>query len=299
MSAPPKVLLLGANGQLGCALRERFANWRLTAADRTVADFARPELLRSLVREVEPALILNAAAYTAVDRAETESGLAETINHKAVRILGEEAERAGSLLMHYSTDYVFDGTKQGCWVETDSPNPLNVYGATKLAGEQALAEVCGRYVTLRTSWVYGARGHNFLRTMLRLGSERDVLCVVDDQEGAPTSVDALAGTTAAIVTQLQDTRGSEWRGIYHATCGGRASWCGFAQAILSRAAKQSGETWAPVRPILTSEYPTPARRPLNSVLSNAKLHERFDVALPQWEEALQAVMSNLDHLLGR
>ena len=294
MRAAPKVLLLGASGQLGTALRASFADYDVFAPDRAAADFLEPESLREVVRAARPHLILNAAAYTAVDRAESEREAAELVNHHAVRVLGEEAERAGAIVVHYSTDYVFDGAKADPWTETDAASPLNVYGASKLAGERALAAACSRHIILRTSWVYAATGSNFLRTMLRLGREREVLRVVDDQYGAPTSAAALASATRTVTDRVMGERPSDqWPGVYHASCGSRTSWCGFAQAILARAAVQDGQPVARVEAITSAEYPTAARRPRNSVLSNEELFRTFGVCLPSWEQALDAVFEEL------
>ena len=295
MSAHPRVLLLGAHGQVGTELRRTFADWSPTALDRSDADLSRPETLRAVMRAARPQVILNAAAYTAVDRAESEPDLADRVNHQSVRIVAEEAERLGALLVHYSTDYVFDGTKTEPWVETDPTAPLNVYGATKLAGERAIQNTCSKHLILRTSWVYSAHGHNFLRTMLRLGRERDVVRVVNDQWGAPTSAGALAEATGHVVARLSlenDWAAPEkWAGTYHATCGGRTSWCGFAQAIFARSRSMGKTGWATVDAISTDQHPTAARRPVNSVLSNERLAQKLGVQLPHWENALDLVIA--------
>ncbi len=292
-SVRPRVLLLGANGQVGFELASRFADMDLLALHRRAADLSRPESLREVVRAARPDVILNAAAYTAVDRAESEPELADRVNHLAPAVLAEEAERAGALLVHYSTDYVFDGTKTTPWLETDEPNPLNVYGATKLAGERAIAVRCPRHIILRTSWVYGPRGHNFLLTMLRLGRERDVLRVVDDQWGAPTSAGALADATRAVVDRVLAETASGWFGVYHATCAGETTWCGFARAIFTESARNGSRAWPVVEGIQTSEYPTPARRPRSSGLSNSKLFETFGLRFPVWQDALQIACNEL------
>ena len=293
---PRPVLLLGATGQVGTELRRVFADRRLLALDRKAADLSQPESLRAIVREAAPSILLNAAAYTAVDRAEAEPEVADAVNHRAVNVLAEEAERAGALLVHYSTDYVFDGTKASPWVETDGPAPLNVYGASKLAGECAVLAAGKRHLILRTSWIYGPHGHNFLRTMLRLGREREVLRIVDDQRGAPTSSAALAEATRAIVDRLEREdapTAEQWGGVYHASCGGEATWCGFAAAIFEKAARQEQRAgvWARLEPIASHEYPTPATRPRNSVLDCGKLRDRFGVQLPEWREALAEVFT--------
>ncbi len=291
-----RVLLLGANGQVGAELASRFADAELHAPDRARADLSEPESLRAAVRDLRPEIILNAAAYTAVDRAESEPALADRVNHLAPGVLAEEAERVGALLIHYSTDYVFDGTKTAPWVETDEPAPLSVYGATKLAGERFIVRNCSRHVILRTSWVYGRRGHNFLLTMLRLGREREVLRVVEDQRGAPTTAAALAEATRAIVEQVGSGHAGgpkQWAGIYHATCGGETTWAGFARAIFAEAAQREPRAWPRVEGIVSAEYPTPARRPRNSVLGNEKLLKTFAVRLPGWELALKATMEQV------
>jgi len=212
------------------------------------------------------------------------------INAEAPRILAEEALALGALLVHYSTDYVFNGEKQQPWIETDEPNPLNVYGASKLAGEQAIERVGGKYLIFRTSWVYGPHGKNFLLTMLRLAAERDSLSVVDDQIGAPTTSIELANATRTITEGVLAGRFGatpDWAGLYHMTCGGATSWFGFAQAIFDKA----GQTKKPLlTPQATKDYPTPARRPRNSVLSNQKLNHRFGVSLKSWQDALETVM---------
>lgn len=299
-----RVLLLGASGQLGRELATAFAHTGLVALDRSAADLSHPESLRAIVRSVQPQLILNAAAYTAVDRAEEEPELADLINHQSVRVLAEEAQRLDSLLVHYSTDYVFDGSGTVPWSETDATGPLNTYGRTKLAGEHAIAAACTRHLILRTSWVYSATGHNFLLTMLRLFRQRDHLRIVGDQWGAPTSAAALASASHQLVSRVLGpifdpvlnsghspiSADSTLYGLYHATCAGRTSWHGFAQAIQDRVrALDSSATLANLESIPSDAYPTPARRPLNSVLANTRLNS-LGIHLPPWEQALDAVM---------
>lgn len=248
------------------------------------------------MREAKPDIIINAAAYTAVDRAETERDLAMTINGQAPGILAEEAKHTGALLIHYSTDYVFDGSKTGPWLEDDRTNPLSVYGASKLAGEEAIRAVGGHYLIFRTSWVYAPEGKNFVLTMLRLGRERDSINVVDDQIGAPTTAAELARATHTIATGVQEGRfapEADWAGTYHMTCAGSVSWCGFARAIFERAPGLLGGKKPTVNPIKTSEYPTPAKRPLNSVLSNEKLQQKFGVSPANWESALEEVLASI------
>jgi dTDP-4-dehydrorhamnose reductase len=302
MSGRPRILIVGANGQVGHELRRAFAeSGEVVARDRSSVDLTDSGQIRAVVRETAPDIILNAAAYTAVDRAESERETAMAVNGDAPGILAEEAARLNALLVHYSTDYVFDGTKTEPWVETDAPNPLNVYGASKLAGERAIAQAGGRYLIFRTSWVYGPRGNNFLFTMLRLGKQRDQLNVVADQIGAPTTSLELADATHAAVSKiLEGSRPTNsWAGIYHLTCGGAVSWCGFAQAIFERSRGILDGRIPQVRPIPASAYPTAAQRPQNSVLSNEKLFEEFGVRLPDWKDALGAVMHQLDEKTPR
>jgi dTDP-4-dehydrorhamnose reductase len=285
-------------------LQRSFADaGEIISRDRDTVDLAAPGQVRAMVRDAAPDVILNAAAYTAVDRAESEPEAAMAVNALASGILVEEALRAGALLVHYSTDYVFDGSKASPWVETDKPNPLNVYGASKLAGEEAIQQVGGKYLIFRTSWVYGPHGQNFLLTMLRLGRERESLQIVDDQFGAPTSSIELADATRAIVSGVlagQFGAPSSWVGLYHMTCAGSVSWCGFARAIFARAdTLLHGKVSAvAVRPIASAEYVTPAKRPRNSLLSNEKLHTRFGAQLAPWEAALDTVFLRLAGTVG-
>lgn len=274
-----KVLLTGRTGQVGSALESVLAG-DLVATERSTLNLADSGAIRRVVREVKPDAIVNAAAYTAVDRAESERELAMAINAAAPGALAEEARRLGALLVHYSTDYVFDGEKREPYVEDDAPNPLNAYGASKLAGEQAILASGCRYLILRTSWVYGPRGGNFMLTILRAARERPELRVVDDQVGAPTSSLAIARATA----QLLRTPGAA--GLYHLSAAGKTSWCGFARAILERAAIAT-----PVVPIRSADYPSPARRPRNSLLDNSRLRSAFSLSLPSWEEGLAEVMA--------
>ena len=298
MSDGPRVLILGATGQLGLELQRSFAGTNpLVALGREGLDLGVPTQIREVLDRVRPDVILNAAAYTAVDRAESERELAFAINGRAPRLLAEEAARANALLVHYSTDYVFSNRKTEPWTEEDPPGPLNVYGASKLAGEEAIRQMGGRYLIFRTSWVYGPQGKNFLFTMLRLAHERHELTVVNDQVGAPTTSIELARATRTIVDGVlagHYGEASEWAGLYHMTCGGYTTWCGFAQAIFQRAgALLEGHT-PRVVPIPSRDYPTPARRPHNSVLSNARLNERFGVQLASWETALDEVIAEVE-----
>ncbi|HTV81916.1 MAG TPA: dTDP-4-dehydrorhamnose reductase [Acidobacteriaceae bacterium] len=293
----PRILLVGSGGQVGRELQRSFAGLgELVACDRQALDLTSENSVRAVVERTEPDVILNAAAYTAVDKAESEADLAHAINARAPQILAEEAARRGALLIHYSTDYVFDGSKTSPWTETDEPHPLNIYGASKLAGEEAIRRVGGRYLIFRTSWVYGPHGKNFLFTMLRLGRERERLIIVDDQRGAPTTSIAIADATRAIAEGVLAGRfgaTEDWAGLYHMTCGGVASWFEFGQAIFARAGRLLDGRLPQVAPIATADYPTPARRPLNSVLCCEKLARIFDVRLPDWEAALDTVLRQL------
>jgi dTDP-4-dehydrorhamnose reductase len=297
MSGLPRVLIVGNAGQVGVELQRSFAgSGEVVGVDRESVDLAQADQVRALVRCVEPEIILNAAAYTAVDRAESEPELAMAINAEAPRILAEEALSRNALLVHYSTDYVFDGSKQGEWTEQDTPAPLNAYGASKLAGEEAIRKVGGKVLIFRTSWVYGPHGSNFLLTMLRLARQRDSISVVGDQIGSPTTSIELARATHAIVSgEIAGRYGAtqEWAGLYHMTCSGSTSRYGFAQAIFARAEKLLDGKIPQLTQIASQDYLTPAVRPRNSVLSNAKLEQRFGVRLAPWETALDVVLQAL------
>jgi dTDP-4-dehydrorhamnose reductase len=292
-----KILVFGRVGQVGWELRHKLACLgKVTAIDYPEIDFSRPDSIRTTVRTAEPTVIINAAAYTAVDKAESDPDLAMAINGTALGVIAEEAKRLGSILVHYSTDYVFDGTKQDPYVETNAPNPINVYGKTKLAGDEAIQAVGGDYLILRTSWVYGARGSNFLLTMLRLAQERAELQIVDDQIGAPTSSECIAQATANLLAQLLAPagRGLDGRsGIYNLTSTGETTWFGFAKALLTKSSGTFGFTVPNLIPIKTSEFPRPAKRPANSRLSCDRLKQTFGVTLPPWEEALSLVLETL------
>ncbi|MGA8089562.1 MAG: dTDP-4-dehydrorhamnose reductase [Terracidiphilus sp.] len=295
MSIWPRVLITGADGQVGRALLTSFAgSAEVIGCNRASLDLANADQIRKKVRAVAPDIIVNAGAYTAVDHAESERDLSFAINGRAPGILAEEAQRASALLIHYSTDYVFNGSKKGPWVEDDATDPLSVYGASKLAGEEAIRNVGGRHLIFRTSWVYAPEGKNFVLTMLRLGRERDSLNVVDDQVGAPTTAGELARATHAIATGILEKKFGADRtlsGVYHMTCSGSVSWCGFARAIFKRAHKLLGDKTPKVNPIATSDYPTLAKRPHNSVLSNDKLQRTFNMRLAPWQSALDEVLA--------
>ncbi len=286
-----KILLTGKNGQLGWELERALAPLgELAAYDRAILDLAKPDQIAAAVRSVKPDIIVNAAAYTAVDKAESEAEAAFAVNAVAPGLLAEGAKRAGALLIHYSTDYVFDGTKEMPYVEEDPPNPLNVYGRSKLAGEQAISDVGGRYLILRTSWVYAARGKNFLLTIRRLLKKKDELRVVSDQIGAPTSAGALANATAQLLRRRNSMALDNARSIYHVTAAGHTSWHGFAVEI---ARLEGAPREIRLAPIASSEYPLPACRPRNSRLSNEKLFRSFGVALPSWQACLKACHAEL------
>ncbi|MBJ9591795.1 dTDP-4-dehydrorhamnose reductase [Burkholderia seminalis] len=289
----PTILVTGVNGQVGFELlRSLQGLGRVVACDRSMLDLSDLDRVRSVVRGLKPSIIVNPAAYTAVDKAETDVDAARRLNAEVPRAFAEEAARLGAALIHYSTDYVFDGTKDGAYVETDATNPQNVYGLTKLEGEQAIAATGCAHLILRTSWVYGRRGKNFLLTMLKLGSERPELRVVADQVGAPTWSKTIATATSHIVTQALAADDAGWwaqrSGVYHFTSAGATSWHGFAEAIFAHA---MGERAPKVLPIPASDYPVPAKRPSNSRLSHDKLTEAFGLRLPDWADALKLCLS--------
>lgn len=295
-----RILVTGATGQVGWELQRTLqALGELTALDRAALDLADPDSIRDRVRTVRPAVIVNAGAYTAVDKAESERDLAMRVNGVAPGVLAEEAKRLGALLIHYSTDYVFDGTKQDAYTEADATNPLSEYGKSKLAGEHAIMAEEGLHLIFRTSWVYSGRGKNFLLTVLRLASERDELRVVDDQIGAPTWCRTIAEATGLVIaTLLKDggrdrDRAGALSGIYHLTAAGHISWCGFARAILERTRNRRAKPTPPVHGITTAEYPLPARRPASSVLSNEKLARTFNLRCPSWDHALDLCLADL------
>lgn len=298
-----RILVTGANGQVGHELL-RALRGELVAATRhgtledgtpcAAIDLADLDGLPRALDRIAPDLIVNAAAYTAVDRAEDEPQLAQRVNGDAVGALGAWAARRGARVVHYSTDYVFDGAATRPYVETDAPDPVSVYGRSKLAGERALQASGARYLILRTAWVYAARGRNFLRTMLRLGGERDALRVVDDQVGAPTPARLIADVTADVVAAWCGDAGAARDGVYHLVATGQASWCGFARAIFARAQPAGLLARVPrVEAIATADYPTRAARPAWSVLDTAKLRAAFGVTLPEWQASLADVIGEL------
>lgn len=285
----PRILLLGAGGQLGKLLERRLQPQ--VALTRAELDLADAEAVRAAIRGAEPEILINAAAYTAVDRAEQEQEVAHKVNAVAPGVMAQEMAARNGWLIHYSTDYVFEGAGVQPWRETDPTGPLNVYGQSKLDGERAIAEAGGRHIILRTSWVYAAEGKNFLHTMLRLGKERSLLKIVDDQIGAPTSAEAITDATVAVLDRLAAGPGAELGGVYHLTCAGETSWCGFARAIFDRFAERQA---APeVVPIPTEAYPTPARRPHNSRMCCDKFTNTFGFRMPEWQQALDQVAKEL------
>ena len=291
-----KILLIGKDGQVGGELSSLLQPLgTLVAFGRNDLDLSREDRIREKIREVSPQVIVNAAAYTAVDKAEEESELALAVNGTAPAILAEEAKQLGAALVHYSTDYVFDGTKAGPYTEEDVPNPLGVYGRTKLAGDEAIQSAGLPYLIFRTAWVYGLKGKNFLRTIQRLAKERDELKIVDDQVGSPTWCRTIAQTTANVLTQVLPegspgdlSRLDDASGLYNLVCTGHTSWFGFARAILE-ASPASPNT--KLIPISTSEYPTPAARPKNSVLATEKLRSAFGITPPAWDITLKYCLS--------
>lgn len=283
-----KILLLGSNGQVGWELQRSLSPLGDVIAPLrddldlcgNLADLAG---LRTTVRKLAPQLVVNAAAYTAVDRAEADREAAQVINGEAVAVLAQEAQSMGAWMVHFSTDYVFDGSGDRPWAESDPPAPLNWYGASKLEGERRLQSCCTRHVLLRTSWVYAQRGNNFARTMLRLARERDELKVVADQFGAPTGAELIADVTAHVArAAMQDPA---LAGTYHLSAGGETSWHGYARHVLEVAGRAGATLRAgadQVRAITTADYPTPARRPLNSRLDCSRLKQTFGLHLPDW-----------------
>lgn len=286
-----KILLLGSNGQVGFELaRSLLPLGEVIALNRQQVDLTNLENLRATVQSIRPDVIVNAAAYTAVDKAEAERETAFLINAQALEVLAQEAKNLNALLIHYSTDYVFDGTKTTPYLENDATNPLNVYGESKLAGEQAIEKSGADYLIFRTTWVFAARGQNFVNSILRLAAEREELNIVADQIGAPTWARLIADTTAHCVRQACQERSANLfeSGIFNLTSSGETSWFGFAQKIVEVARAKNVEFKNRViSPIPTSKYPTPAKRPANSRLATEKLSQRFSVKMPPWEETLK------------
>ncbi|UCV17109.1 dTDP-4-dehydrorhamnose reductase [Quatrionicoccus australiensis] len=293
-----KLLLTGKNGQVGFELQRALAPLgEIVAVDMAECDLSNPDAIRRLVSETRPDIIINPAAYTAVDKAETDQDLAYAVNGMAPGVLGEEAKKLGALVIHYSTDYVFDGTKQGAYSENDAPNPQSIYGKSKLAGEQALLRSAADHFIFRTSWVFGAHGNNFAKTMLRLAVDRDTLNVVVDQFGAPTSAALLADITAHVIARYQrEGRAAQPFGIYHLVASSLTTWHDYAQTVV-RAAIAAGKPLklSPenIKAITTAEYPLPAPRPTNSHLDTCKLQETFGLILPPWQNGLNHVLQQI------
>ena len=293
--ADKTLLLFGANGQVGWELQRSLAPLgNVVALTHSDVDLANAEAIRAVIRAASPAAIVNAGAYTAVDKAESEQDMAYAINAAAPAVMAEEAQLAGIPLLHYSTDYAYDGTKPAPYVEGDAANPQSVYGASKLAGDAAIIASGARHVILRTTWVFAARGGNFLKTMLRLAKERDTLRVIDDQIGAPTSAELLADVTAQVLRGLLADRIAN--GVYHCTASGETSWHGYARFIVEEAGKLGAAlAVSPDRMIAipTEEYPLPAKRPKNSRLDCRKLEAAFDITLPHWQLHVRRTLKEL------
>lgn len=296
-----KILLIGSNGQVGYELQRSLACLgKLISLDRKQLDLSNCDNVRAKIAEIGPDVIVNAAAYTAVDKAESEQELALKINAESVGVMAVEAKRLNSLLIHYSTDYVFAGNRQHPWQENDALGPINHYGVSKLKGELAIQASGCNYLILRTSWVYGARGQNFLLTMMRLARDREALSVVADQIGAPTWSRHIADATAQIIAQYKSSNSQladYWlsrSGIYHLAASGDGSWYDFARAIFQSMAEQ-GENVAVLSKTITADYPTPAQRPLFSCLNTDKLANTFSIRLPDWRESLSLVMASFDN----
>jgi len=287
----PGILLIGKNGQVGWELCRTLAPaGNVLAVDYPEIDLTDADAARRLVLDSKPNVVVNAAAYTAVDKAESDSKTARLINGIAPGVLAEAAKQVGALLIHYSTDYIFDGSKETPYVETDSPNPLGVYGRTKLEGDEAIFAVDGNHLVFRLCWVYGARGQNFLLTMQRLARERETLRVVNDQIGCPTWSRLIAeATTMALQQVLRSREASAFKGTYHLATRGKTSWHGFASRIIN-SMPQAERRCTEVTPISTAEYPTPAKRPAYSVLGCEKLGSTFGIQLPDWENGLKLVL---------
>ena len=294
-----KILLLGKNGQIGWELQRSLAPLgEVIALDRHSQDFcgdlSNLQGLAATVQQLRPDVIVNAAAHTAVDRAESESDLAHTINALAPGILAQQASKLGAWLIHYSTDYVFDGSGSRPWVETDTPAPLSVYGRSKLEGERLIAEHCQRHLILRTSWVYAARGGNFAKTMLRLAQERERLTVIDDQFGAPTGAELLADVTAHAIRQLMHR--PQDAGLYHLAAKGEITWNGYAKHVIAQAQRTHHAIKIVANEIAgvpTSDFPTPARRPHNSRLDSTRLQHVFGLSLPDWQQGVDRMLAEI------
>ena len=292
-----KILLTGVNGQVGHALSTQLSDYNLVRLSRNELDLTSAESIRRVISEVKPDIIINPAAFTAVDKAELAPDLAYAINATAPQVMAEEAAKLGSVLIHFSTDYVFDGNKNTPYSENDPVNPVNVYGKTKLAGEEAIRRVGIPHLILRTSWVYGPHGKNFLKTILRLAVEKSDLGVVVDQIGAPTSSISIASALQQLLNKW-DTEKESQIGVYHFTNAGSTSWHGFACEIVKRYGAMHRQpalrvSCDHINALSTTDYPTRAMRPANSCLDNTKLKQTFNINLPSWQDGLQQVLQNL------
>ena len=296
---PLRVLLFGKGGQVGWELQRSLSPiGDVIALDFDshdhCGDFTNLQGLANTVRNIQPDIIINAAAYTAVDTAEIEPALARTINALAPGVLAEAAQRAGATIVHYSTDYVFDGSGKQAWLETDPTNPLSVYGKTKLEGEQLVAANCAKHLIFRTSWVYAVKGGNFAKTMLRLAKERNALTVINDQMGAPTGAELLADVTAHAIRSLQ--LNPDQAGLYHLVAGGETSWHGYAQFVIDYARKSGVElrtSQQAIAPVLSNAFVTAATRPLNSRLNRNKLQSTFNLTLPNWQQGVARMLAEI------
>jgi dTDP-4-dehydrorhamnose reductase len=296
-----KILLLGKNGQVGWELQRSLAPLgEVLALDRHstawCGDLSQPERLAQTVRSWRPDVIVNAAAHTAVDKAESEPDLARCLNATAPAALALAAAEVGAWLLHYSTDYVFNGQGNTPWQETDATGPLSVYGQTKLEGEQAVVASGCKHLIFRTSWVYGARGGNFARTMLRLAGERERLTVIDNQHGAPTGADLIADVTAHAIRQVMQPQAASLAGIYHLVAGGETTWHGYARHVIAQARliqPQLALKVTDIAPVPTSAFPTPAQRPLNSRLNTLKLQQAFGLVLPPWQQGVDRMLAEI------
>lgn len=296
----PRILVTGKDGQVGFELQRVLGELgTVIAVGRAECDLARPDAIRALIGKVNPDIVVNPAAYTAVDKAESDRDLAYAVNADAAQVLAHECARRDALLIHYSTDYVFDGKKDGPYSEDDATGPHSIYGKSKLAGEEAIRAVGGKHLILRTSWVFGVHGANFLKTILRLAAERDSLRIVADQFGAPTSARMIADATAAILRGLKDPvlqGAAPACGTYHLAAAGETSWHGYAEFVV-RNARELGMVLAldpsAIAPIATADYPLPAPRPSNSLLNTSKLQSTFGVGLPDWKTGVTDVLNQL------
>ncbi len=296
-----KILLLGKNGQLGWELQRSLAPLgEVLALDRHSTDYcgdlSKPEELSQAVLAYKPDVIVNAAAHTAVDKAESESELAKVLNTDAPAALAKAAAQVGAWLVHYSTDYVFDGSGSHTRQEGEGTGPLSVYGQTKLDGEKAIVASGCKYLIFRTSWVYGARGGNFAKTMLRLAQERDKLTVINDQYGAPTGADLIADVTAHAMRRVLHTQNISFSGVYHLVAAGETTWHGYASHVISQAKVMKPELpWkvTEITPVPTSAFPTPATRPLNSRLCTVKLQQAFGLVLPPWQQGVDRMLAEI------